>query len=94
MMSIEELLETEDTLYCYTPAIPVSNREFERLRNSQTKLLKRSEVLGLISQDYFTIAIAGTHGKTTTSSIVAHVLNECLGNCIAFLGGISLNFNS
>lgn len=86
--------ENEKVLICYTPAIPVDNKEFQYLQNNNFELLKRSQVLGLISQNYFTIAVAGTHGKTTTSSIVAHVINECLGNCIAFLGGISLNFNS
>ena len=64
------------------------------LQQSGIKLYKRSEVLGLISQEYFTIAVAGTHGKTTTSSMIAHVLNECGVKCNAFLGGISLNFNS
>ncbi len=82
------------TLVIYTPAIPKNNKEFIYLNEQGVKLWKRSEVLGLISQNYFTIAVAGTHGKTTTSSIVAHVLNECGVNCIAFLGGISLNFNS
>ncbi|MDF1673192.1 MAG: UDP-N-acetylmuramate--L-alanine ligase [Vicingaceae bacterium] len=84
----------DDVLICFTPAIPKDNKELQFLQNNDFELLKRSQVLGLISQNYFTIAIAGTHGKTTTSSIVAHVINECLGNCIAFLGGISLNFNS
>ena len=82
------------TLVIYTPAIPKDNKEFIYLNEKGVRLWKRSEVLGLISQNYFTIAVAGTHGKTTTSSIVAHVLNECGVNCIAFLGGISLNFNS
>ncbi|MDG1476687.1 MAG: UDP-N-acetylmuramate--L-alanine ligase [Vicingaceae bacterium] len=82
------------TLVIYTPAIPKDNKEFIYLSEQGLKLWKRSEVLGLISENYFTIAVAGTHGKTTTSSIVAHVLNECDVNCIAFLGGISLNFNS
>lgn len=83
-----------DVLICYTPAIPKDNKEFHYLQSNNFKLYKRSQVLGLISKNYFTIAIAGTHGKTTTSSIVAHIINESLGNCIAFLGGISLNFNS
>lgn len=81
-------------LICYTPAIPKDNKELLYFKDNNFELQKRSQVLGLISQNYFTIAIAGTHGKTTTSSIVAHILNECGVNCIAFLGGISLNFNS
>ncbi len=86
--------QKEGTLVVYTPAIPKDNIEFVYLTEQGVKLWKRSEVLGLISQNYFTIAVAGTHGKTTTSSIVAHILNESGVNCIAFLGGISLNFNS
>ena len=86
--------QEEGTLVIYTPAIPKDNKEFVFLNEQGMKLWKRSEVLGLISQNYFTIAVAGTHGKTTTSSIVAHILNESGVNCIAFLGGISLNFNS
>ncbi|MBL4593558.1 MAG: UDP-N-acetylmuramate--L-alanine ligase, partial [Flavobacteriales bacterium] len=86
--------QEEGTLVIYTPAIPKGNVEFQYLKEQGVKLYKRSEVLGLISENYFTIAIAGTHGKTTTSSIIAHILNECGINCIAFLGGISLNFNS
>ncbi len=84
----------DQSLICYTPAIPKDNKELLHFKNNNFELLKRSQVLGVISQNYFTIAIAGTHGKTTTSSIVAHVLNECGVKCIAFLGGISLNFNS
>lgn len=81
-------------LVVYTPAIPKNNKELISLEQAGVKLYKRSEVLGLISQEYFTIAVAGTHGKTTTSSMIAHVLNECGVKCNAFLGGISLNFNS
>ncbi len=86
--------QEEGTLVVYTPAIPKDNKEFVYLNEKGIRLWKRSEVLGIISQNYFTIAVAGTHGKTTTSSIVAHVLNECGISCLAFLGGISLNFNS
>ncbi len=86
--------QEEGTLVVYTPAIPDDNKEFQYLTEQGVRLYKRSEVLGLISENYFTIAVAGTHGKTTTSSIIAHILNECGVNCIAFLGGISLNFNS
>lgn len=86
------LLDTD--LVIYTPAIPVENKEFIYFKENNYQLYKRAEVLGLISNNYFTIAIAGTHGKTTTSSIVAHVLNDGGIDCIAFLGGISMNFNS
>lgn len=83
-----------NTLVIFTPAIPKNNVEYLFFINQKIRLYKRAEVLGLITQNYFTIAVAGTHGKTTTSSIIAHVLNECGVDCIAFLGGISLNFNS
>jgi UDP-N-acetylmuramate--alanine ligase len=94
LIPLEVKEQQEGTLVIYTPAIPKNNTEFIYLKEQGIRLWKRSEVLGLISQNYFTIAVAGTHGKTTTSSIVAHILNECGVNCIAFLGGISLNFNS
>lgn len=84
----------ENTLVVYTPAIPKDHKELQYFRDNKIDLLKRSEVLGLITKSYFTIAIAGTHGKTTTSTMVAHVLTSCGIDCIAFLGGISLNFNS
>ncbi|MCB0401599.1 MAG: UDP-N-acetylmuramate--L-alanine ligase [Flavobacteriales bacterium] len=93
---LEQLFEsaTDNWLVCYTPAIPKDNQEFLFFQERGINLYKRSEVLGLITQNYFTIAVAGTHGKTTTSSMVAHILNECGVNCLAFLGGISVNFNS
>jgi len=94
--SIPEEFKTsnENSLVIYTPAIPKDNSEFVFFQEEGIRLYKRSEILGLITESYFTIAVAGTHGKTTTSSIVAHVLTECGVDCIAFLGGISLNFNS
>lgn len=84
----------ENTLVVYTPAIPKNNIEFLFFQEQKISLHKRSEVLGFISNNYFTIAVAGTHGKTTTSSIIAHLLQSCSVACNAFLGGISLNFNS
>ena len=83
-----------DSIVIYTPAIPKDNLEYLFFLEQNIKLYKRAEVLGLITKNYFTIAVAGTHGKTTTSSIIAHVLNECGVDTIAFLGGISINFNS
>lgn len=81
-------------LIIYTPAIPKTHKEYTYFSNNNFKIYKRSEVLGIISKNYFTIAIAGTHGKTTTSTMVAHILNQSNKKCVAFLGGISLNFNS
>lgn len=83
-----------ESLVIITPAIPKDNKELVYFKENGVKTYKRSEVLGLITQNYFTIAVAGTHGKTTTSSMVAHILTQCGLDCIAFLGGISLNFNS
>jgi len=85
---------TKEDLVIYTPAIPKDNKELIYFQENGFRLYKRAEILGLISESYFTVAVAGTHGKTTTSSIVAHVLNDGGIDCVAFLGGISLNLNS
>ena len=90
-----EVKEQKDkTLVIFTPAIPKDHQEYNYLKDSGYTILKRSEVLGLITKDYKTIAVAGTHGKTTTSSMVAHIL-KCAGkNMVGFLGGITTNYNS
>jgi len=81
-------------LVVYTPAIPKDHQELNWLRGNGYEVLKRSEVLGIISRGMKTIAVAGTHGKTTTSSIVTHILRTAGVDCTAFLGGISLNLGS
>ena len=81
-------------LVVYTPAIPDSHRELQYFLTEGYPVKKRAEVLGIISRNLRTIAVAGTHGKTTTSSIVAHVLRTGGIDCTAFLGGIAQNFNS
>jgi len=78
----------------YTPAVPKDLKEFEALRQRGVKIMKRSEALGKISENHFTIAVAGTHGKTTTTAMVAHILNSSGKDTTAFIGGIANNFNS
>lgn len=89
-----DFLNTKDTLIIYTPAIPKGHQEFNYFKEQKFVLLKRSQVLGLISRDKYCIAIAGTHGKTTVSSMTAHILHQGKMGCNAFLGGIASNYNS
>lgn len=81
-------------LVVYTPAVPDSLKELQHLRESGKPILKRAAVLGLISRNRKTIAIAGTHGKTTTTTITTHLLREGGVDCSAFLGGIAQNYGS
>ncbi|QNF34290.1 UDP-N-acetylmuramate--L-alanine ligase [Adhaeribacter swui] len=82
------------TLVVLTPAIPAEHQEWAYLRENNFEIKKRSEVLGIITANAYTIAVAGTHGKTTTSSMIAHLLHHAGVDCSAFLGGISVNLNS
>jgi len=82
------------TLVIYTPAVPKNSVIFNYFRDRGFEMLKRSQVLGLISKSMFTIAVAGTHGKTTTACMVAHILKDSGKDCSAFLGGISSNYNT
>ncbi len=82
------------TLVVLTPAIPANHTEWAYLKDQGYTIKKRSEVLGIITASAFTVAVAGTHGKTTTSSIVAHLLHHAGVDCSAFLGGIATNLNS
>jgi UDP-N-acetylmuramate--alanine ligase len=88
------LIPAETGLVIYTPAIPATNNEFQYLQKSGVRMMKRAEVLGMFSSEYKTIACAGTHGKTTTSTLVAYLLQQSHLGCQAFLGGISRNFDT
>jgi UDP-N-acetylmuramate--alanine ligase len=90
-----EILDNrEKTLVVLTPAVPKDHSELNFFQENNYTIKKRSQVLGLIAGQAFTVAVAGTHGKTTTSSMVAHLLNDCGVTCTAFLGGISVNLES
>ena len=89
-----ELLPALIDFVVYTPAVPKDLKEFEALRQNNIKIMKRSEALGLVSEQHFTLAIAGTHGKTTTTAMTAHILNASGQNTTAFIGGIANNFGS
>lgn len=81
-------------LVVYTPAMPLDSFSLNYYKASEIPLMKRSQALGLITQNNFTIAVSGSHGKTTVSSMIAFLLKECGVDCSAFLGGVSVNFNS
>ena len=97
-----EIHYTDDASVCpadadvivYTPAIPKDNKIMAYCRQQQMNLLKRSDILQVISKGTFNICIAGTHGKTTTSTMVAHILRDTGYGCNAFLGGISTNYQT
>ena len=84
----------EQTLVIYTPAIPKTHAEYNFLIENGFVIQKRSQVLGLLAGGMFTLAVAGTHGKTTTSAMIAHLLRHSGVNCAAFLGGITQNYNT
>ncbi|MDX1768921.1 MAG: UDP-N-acetylmuramate--L-alanine ligase [Arenibacter troitsensis] len=90
----KEYLDPNNTLVVYTPAVPNDHGEYNYFIAHGFQVKKRSEVLGLITRDTFCFAVAGTHGKTTTSCILAHLLKETGTPITAFLGGISEDFNS
>jgi UDP-N-acetylmuramate--alanine ligase len=89
-----KLIPVETGLVIYTPAIPSTNSEYQFLIQSGVRMMKRAEVLGMLSSEYKTIACAGTHGKTTTSTLLAFLMQQSQIGCQAFLGGISRNFDN
>lgn len=90
----EAFLDKQNTLIVYTPAVPVAHEQLMYFQSNGFEVHKRAKVLGFITKDTFTLAVAGTHGKTTTSTILAHLLYESGEKVTAFLGGISENYNS
>lgn len=87
-------LNPKETLVILTPAIPKDHEELNWFKQNEYHILKRSQVLGLITSEYKTAGVAGTHGKTTTSTLLAHLLKQSSLDCAAFLGGISTNYNT
>lgn len=83
-----------NTLVIYTPAIPESSHLFQHFVDSGITMMKRAQVLGLLTKNMKCVAVAGTHGKTTTSSMIAHILKNAGLNCAAFLGGITQNYKT
>ena len=89
-----ECQEQASTLVVYTPAIPSNHKELEFFKNKGFNIKKRAEVLGIITKGKSGVCAAGTHGKTTTSTMTAHLLHQSHVDCAAFLGGISKNYKS
>lgn len=86
--------DKEQTLVVYTPAIPSDMKELVKVQSEGYRVVKRSKILGELTAGQRTLAIAGTHGKTTTSTLLAHILETSPEGCSAFLGGISNNYGT
>ncbi len=86
--------DTDDTLVVYTPAIPHDLKELVYVKDHGYRVIKRSRTLGEIARGQRCLAVSGTHGKTSTSTLTAHILTDSQEGCTAFLGGISKNYNS
>lgn len=84
----------ESTLVIYTPAIPADHKELVHFRENGFDVEKRAQVLGMLTRSHKGLCVAGTHGKTTTSSMCAHILHQSHVDCNAFLGGITKNYSS
>lgn len=90
----EACLDRTSCLVIYTPAIPSSHQELVYFKENQFEIQKRAQVLGTLTRTHKGICVAGTHGKTTTSSMVAHILHQSHVDCNAFLGGITKNYGT
>ncbi len=91
---IDQCFLPDDTLVIYTPAVPEEHTELTFFRQMGFDIKKRAEVLGMISKSWNAICVAGTHGKTTISTMTAHIYTNSKFGCTAFLGGISNNYNT
>lgn len=89
-----DFLDPETTLIVYTPAIPDTHTELQYFRKHNFTIQKRAQVLGMLTHSFKGLCAAGTHGKTTTSSMAAHLLHQSKVGCNAFLGGISKNYGT
>lgn len=89
----ESFRNAEKTLVVYTPAVPASMSEFSWFRDNGFEVMKRSQILGEVTRMQRAICVSGTHGKTTTSTMISHLLHNSHVECNAFLGGISKNFS-
>ena len=86
--------DPKDTLVIYTPAIPAEHKELQFFRNGGFDIQKRAQVLGTLTKEHKGLCVAGTHGKTTTSTMCAHIMHQSSQDCNAFLGGISKNYGT
>lgn len=90
----EDFKQPETTLIIYTPAIPANHQELTYFRENGFEIQKRAQVLGMLTRTERGMCVAGTHGKTTTSTMAAHLLHQSHVTCNAFLGGISKNYGT
>jgi UDP-N-acetylmuramate--alanine ligase len=90
----KQVINKDNTLVIYTPAIPDTNQIITWFRSNNYSINKRAEILGAITKDKICLAVAGTHGKTTTSAILSHLLMDCNMPVTALIGGIAENYNS
>ena len=86
--------DPKETLVIYTPAIPAEHKELQYFRNGGFDIQKRAQVLGTLTKEHKGLCVAGTHGKTTTSTMCAHIMHQSSQDCNAFLGGISKNYGT